>query len=273
MEANMRTGKPRPRLYKVNESFFSAITTDSQAYVLGFISGDGSLSNNTVTIKLNAKDLEHLKKIRNAMQSEHPIKVRDQECYGVPSLVAIISVCSKRICTDLQNLGLHGNKTADLGPWRGPLHLLPAYYRGLIDADGCWSEQIKNGNPKWSICLLGTLPIVEAFSRFCQQNAGKPAQVCKRRNANVFAARLHGLETTKKLAESLYAGAEIWLDRKREIVERMQSYEPKRKDWSALTLEEIEETYRSCGTMEKAAKHFGVNRSYLCRLRSSLINK
>ena len=64
----------------VNENFFETIDTEVKAYWLGFIAADGCIrdSNNNIalTIEVNTVDLIHLKKFRNDIESNHPIKKR-----------------------------------------------------------------------------------------------------------------------------------------------------------------------------------------------------
>ena len=69
-----RTGKPRKRIYKVNENFFKCINTEKKAYILGFICADGHIDRNRLKIAVSIKDKDILDKIRCAMHSNHPIK-------------------------------------------------------------------------------------------------------------------------------------------------------------------------------------------------------
>ena len=122
----------------VNENFFEIIDTEAKAYWLGFIAADGCIrnSNNNIalTIEVNTVDLIHLKKFRNDIESNHPIKKRKNKS------MCSISIHNKKIVEDLTRLGCCPNKThhgfiSDV-IFSLDKHLQCAYLRGYQDGDG-----------------------------------------------------------------------------------------------------------------------------------------
>ena len=69
----MSSGNQFKKLYNFDESFFEDIDNEEKAYILGFISADGSISKNELSIRLQIKDIDILYKIKNIMKSEHPV--------------------------------------------------------------------------------------------------------------------------------------------------------------------------------------------------------
>src|SRR5262249_45408126 len=62
------------RIYTCNHKFFQAITTEIQAYWLGFLAADVSITpRKALALKLAPKDREHRVRFADALQSTHPI--------------------------------------------------------------------------------------------------------------------------------------------------------------------------------------------------------
>ena len=139
-----RTGKSGKRIYKVNEDFFKCINTEEKAYILGFICADGHIDKDRLNIIVSIKDKDILKKIRNALHSNHPIKeVKRLNPYNkterkVLTLVELM-IGSVRLVKPLFSMGLTINKTYTLN---GnilkyiPKYLVRDFLRGYFDGDG-----------------------------------------------------------------------------------------------------------------------------------------
>ena len=75
-----RTRSEGARKYAVNEAFFDIIDDESKAYVLGFVTADGYVYNDVdkkpagLKIGLSAVDDNHLIKMREVFESEHPMR-------------------------------------------------------------------------------------------------------------------------------------------------------------------------------------------------------
>ena len=83
-----RSNKVNSRKYTLDESYFSKIDTHEKAYWLGFIAADGYVSNNNrygtkyIGITLNANDIEHLYKFKEAINYTGDIKVYKYSGYA-----------------------------------------------------------------------------------------------------------------------------------------------------------------------------------------------
>lgn len=64
----------------MNSNFFNEITSNNIAYWIGFITADGSVNKNSLSIGLALKDKEHLEKFLKAIQATTPIRERQSYC-------------------------------------------------------------------------------------------------------------------------------------------------------------------------------------------------
>lgn len=123
--------------YTLNENFFKIINTEKKAYWLGFIYADGSVRNDAgshqLNIELNQIDFNHLKKFRRDIESNKPIKTRKTR------EMCSISINSKKLVTDLFNIGCIENKTENGFLNENILNddlSKRAFLRGFLDGDG-----------------------------------------------------------------------------------------------------------------------------------------
>lgn len=98
------------RKHFFNENYFSNIDAEEKAYWLGFFYADGHITNNALQCYLQEDDREHLLKFLKAINA-NTIEVKTRKngeyiSYG-------INVCSKKLVTDMQQLGFTSRKTYD----------------------------------------------------------------------------------------------------------------------------------------------------------------
>jgi len=143
--------------YKINHRFFEKWTHDS-AYIIGFMIADGCVEPklNRISIALSTKDYDHLKKIRDVMDSRNPICVKKMrnEC--------ALYIHNRKMVNDIINKGVIPHKTH-----RTKLPLIPSEYmpdliRGIFDGDG---SIYRHGNEK-RIQFLGSKQMVEDIKEF-----------------------------------------------------------------------------------------------------------
>ena len=124
---------------KCDTSYFEQIDNPHKAYLLGFITADGAVVNNILSIEVHDDDIEVLK---YAQQQINP-RATITKCKGRST--SKISFGAKKIGEDLAKYGIVQNKSKIIK--NVPLNFLPHeylkyYFRGLIDGDGC---VLKNG--------------------------------------------------------------------------------------------------------------------------------
>lgn len=122
-----------------NEEYFEKIDNPNKAYLLGFITADGSITGKycgSCSIEINEKDAELL----NFAKKEINPNATITNCFYENKRNKRISFSSKKICKDLKKYGIIPNKSLILE--KVPIELIPKellcyYFRGLIDGDGC----------------------------------------------------------------------------------------------------------------------------------------
>lgn len=117
---------------KCDESYFSLIDTPHKAYLLGFITADGAIVNEVLSIEVHKDDVEVLD-FAKAQINPNATLTPTRNCFKV-------TFSAKALGRDLSKYGVIQNKSKlikkvpiDLIP----KNLLPFYFRGLIDGDGC----------------------------------------------------------------------------------------------------------------------------------------
>jgi hypothetical protein len=119
-----------------NEDYFEAIDNPHKAYLLGFITADGAVVKDILSIEVHQKDIDL---INFAREQINPKATITQCNYGKKNNVRI-SLSAKKLGKDLFKYGIVQNKSKIIK--RVPVELipkdlLPYYFRGLIDGDGC----------------------------------------------------------------------------------------------------------------------------------------
>lgn len=114
------------------ENYFKTIDNPHKAYLLGFITADGAIVNDVLSIEVQKKDKDVLEFARNQINPNATLTMT-RGCYRV-------AFSAKQLSYDLKKFGIVQNKSKILKNVPIDLiskHLLPYYFRGLIDGDGC----------------------------------------------------------------------------------------------------------------------------------------
>lgn len=204
------------RKYTLNEAFFDEITTETQAYWLGFITADGCIINsgrtNALRVDLSQRDADHLARMRDDLGSTRPISFQ--------RTFACVSFDSWRMVESLGRLGITPRKSATVQPWNGPEHLMPHYWRGMVDGDGCISRIRRDGT--WSITLVGSEACVRRFAGWASLICGSKATP-RHVKGGCWSWCVAGVQKPQLLADALYRGAAVSLDRKQELANQLHA--------------------------------------------------
>lgn len=120
------------------ENYFEQIDNPHKAYLLGFITADGAIVNNILSIEIHKKDKELLNFAKEQINPKATLTSHG-DCLKV-------TFSAKKISKDLAKYGIIQNKSKILKavPIQFiPSNLLPFYFRGLIDGDGCVGKEGK----------------------------------------------------------------------------------------------------------------------------------
>lgn len=208
------------RKWKVDEDYFSNIVDERQAWLLGFIIADGSISNDNggyfLSIDLAKKDAEILRKIRKILASDCPIKLTKRNS------VRFRFSC-KKLFKDLVKYGVLVNKTKNGTP--DLRNIIPAklhrhLLRGAFDGDG-WIAKGKSRSALWGVAghysfLQG---LVSDMCRYC--NIAYPSPLNRKtKNGYIYQWQIGGVNQLGRIYNFLYKDATIWLNRKKAKLEK-----------------------------------------------------
>jgi len=138
--ANLGRNNPSCLYPSLDDKFFDKIDSPDKAYVLGWIASDGTITKGyrTIAICLAKQDLEILKKIRNIVCKEIPIK--PQKVYRILAQKQYrLNICSKTIgerISNLLGLSCYGKKSGVVRFPRLEEHYKLDFIRGYFDGDG-----------------------------------------------------------------------------------------------------------------------------------------
>jgi len=130
-DAKENAGLSTRQYREVNEEYFEKVDKET-AYWIGFFLGDGSVTGNQVSITLAERDIAHIEKWKETIESEHKICSYENGDSGAVGL----SFRSDKIVNDLNKIGIVQNKTHGGSVPELNDSLKPPFYRGWIDADG-----------------------------------------------------------------------------------------------------------------------------------------
>jgi hypothetical protein len=220
------------RRYVCNHAFFSSIETEEQAYWLGFLAADGYIAsgkgnNQAVAVMVAMQDKDHLYRLRQALQSTHPVK---EYLYPYQEFVKLF-IRSQQLTADLAKYGIVGNKTFTL-PWPDlPDDLLRHFMRGYIDGDGGFYTAEDHRYPSKNVFFSVTSneQFLEGMQRFLMSSLGlaKTKHTHRRKESSIFTLRYFGRPQVQRIVTWLYEGARVYLPRKyMKIMSYLQTMPP-----------------------------------------------
>lgn len=235
MEQHKDTSTTRPgstgRNYDLD--FFRDITTEEQAYWLGFIRADGYLSpsKNTVGVTLAVEDKAHLAKLARAVglgESAIRIYKRQPGNWQVQDSARLL-FCRKRFYESFVALGYTNCKAdyADFPPI--PANLLRHFIRGMFDGDGCAGLSLYEGKFKTIARFRFSISVANELmaNRLCdtlREATGEHVGISN--DHSIWAVRATNQTVLRSLYHYLYDGATVFLERKRMKIEAAIQYSP-----------------------------------------------
>ncbi len=213
----MRGNAACKRLYRLRENAFERIEDEPTAYWLGFLFADGCVSEKrgcwTTGLTLSKKDVEHLRKFLDFLESDYPL--RKESCYETIG----VYLYSTRLAMDLINLGCTPRKSATLTFPDLPIALIPHFVRGYFDGDG--SAWIAGKYPCLYLNFVGNKHFLECLGHIIHLLTGVPSSgdVSKHPKSEVaYYLKYSGQIKAHHVAQWMYEGATVWMERKREVI-------------------------------------------------------
>lgn len=197
---------------KCNREYFDKIDSEDKAYWLGFIAADGGVHKNSLIIGLAARDINHVKKFKAHIQSEH--KIREYINSDKPRCQ--IAITSKYIVKSLSGRGIKERKSLTIEEVVVPYEYLRHFFRGYFDGDGTICH-FKKDSTKWRFSVLGTEIFLEWMRQWLMSQLLLPISgVQKPFDRKIHVLQCANQETVRKIFHLLYKDSTIYLDRKYE---------------------------------------------------------
>lgn len=201
------------RKYNVNDDYFDN-ESHNMAYILGFLSADGTVSRNGNTIKigLSSADRDFLKLIKDELDVES--KILDYETSN-GYLVSELKFTSQKIKQKLAEYNVVPGKTET---FTFPTNLSKKYWidfiRGYFDGDG----SVGTAGPsaiRWQICSHRP-QVLETIVEFLFEEYGIPkVSIQKNKHGNSFLYTIqYSNNSTRKIFQILYTPNSLYLPRK-----------------------------------------------------------
>lgn len=165
-------GKIKSKIYHYNENYFSDITTPNQAYILGYILGDGTLfdrkKSKRLVLCLAETDLQLIGEIAIELKMPTAIKFRKKSAPNEQNKFSL-TINSTKMCDDLIKLGVKPKKTGN-EKWIELYNeqLQWAFIRGIFDADGHIRVYYRNGYQKARVGFTGSKDLLDSILKYFQ---------------------------------------------------------------------------------------------------------
>jgi len=208
----------RTRKYVANEQFFDEIDSEEKAYWLGFLFADGNISNTTVSVSLNQKDLSHLQKFQKAVASGNELKYRSEKNAWYAR------VHSRHMVESLRELGCVERKSKIIKVPLIKSDCLSHFYRGHFDGDGWITYRMQSG--KWKTWQCGvasqSMVFLEKLHQWVTDNTGRKfGSLYTRGDGRCSVLDFAGKRSVASFLGLLYEGSTVFLDRKKKICEEV----------------------------------------------------
>lgn len=215
-------GKLKNKIYEYDEDYFKVIQTPNQAYIAGYITGDGTIvdrkKSKRLVLSLAEQDKQLLYDIGRVLNMEDAIKFRNKNAENEQNKYSL-TLNSTKMCNDLIALGIGPRKTGierwidftdDTLQW--------AYLRGFFDADGHIRVYMRNGYQKARIGFTGNSEMLKSILVFFKSKGfGKNVNsiTLKQGCSDLY---LSSVKEIRLIAKELYKYGDIKLNRKYEKI-------------------------------------------------------
>jgi hypothetical protein len=206
------------RKYSYDTTFFSELDAEIKSYWAGFLLADGCVQTQrkgcSTSLKLGAKDIEHLAAFRTALQATAPISSSTTKDGRT---LYELRIHGRELLADLARYGIVPRKTKGHPMPAVPDTMLPHFVRGYVDGDGYIGRRghATAHAMQYQLVICAT----EAFAIWLRdtigREAGSSAQL--RPSKGCYRVSLSGNPNVARALEWLYDGATVALERKRSV--------------------------------------------------------
>ena len=215
---HIRTSAETSKKYYCNEFYFNKIDHPEKAYWLGFLIADGYIEskrkygNQKFGITLAEKDMIHLQKFNNCLDSTYPLLKYIGSGYNPNGIYVKLLITSQQIVNDLKKYGICEQKTKICKiPPNIPVKYMKDFIRGYIDGDG--SIYIDTTTNQLRLSITGTYNLLYGINQFLGTN-NKISFV----KNDIYELKFGGNKKCLEIFEQLYYKDCLCLERKYKII-------------------------------------------------------
>ena len=209
------------RKYNLKESFFRKINTEKKAYWLGFLSGDGGITENKVKLRLAIRDKTHLKKFKEAL------KWNGKDYFHKDTNALEVYFRSFKVVADLARYSITPHKIFRVKFPNISKPLERHFIRGVFDADGCINRatRVTKGKSGQIYIFFGGEFNIEGNKEFISAiqskliELGLPMNSINYLGKSINRVRYGGINQLREIYNYLYENTTIFLGRKKRIFE------------------------------------------------------
>lgn len=238
----------RPKIYQINENYFTNNINENQAYLLGLIVSDGSISYKYGRFQYVCKsdDIELVNFIRNELNSGHPIKFFREKYHG-DRYIRYYFANKKLINSLIDKFDIpkenHSCNNLKI-PNNIPHNMINHFLRGVFDGDGSiWRPK----NDSWCFAYTGgenfLLEIGEILKKECNIHYRLSFRYSKE-NKKSCSISTKGTLQLKRIYDFLYKDATIYLKRKHDLF----------KQSNEMAKIQIQKTFKTNGMEDEIRK-------------------
>ena len=205
------------RIYDIDESKFESISTEEEAYWLGFFMADGYVDEvkGELSLCLQYSDKEHVDKFIQFLGSNKTGYYKDNNGYDAYRA----DIGSRKLTNNLKKLSCCQAKTYTLkfpSYQKVPKRLMKHFIRGYFDADGC--ACISKKSLSFSIVSANKQFIYRLQDFLIKELKINKTKINESFNSNtnniLYCIRNSAYEDLKRIYNYLYSDATIFLERK-----------------------------------------------------------
>lgn len=214
-------GKLKNKVYHYDEDYFATIQTPNQAYLIGYIVGDGTLldkgKSKRLVLALAEKDRQLLEDIAKELNMSDAVKFKKKNKENEQNKYSLV-VNSTKMCNDLIPLGIIPRKTG-LERWIDFNNddLQWAFLRGFFDADGHIRVFTKNAYLHARLRFTSNREMLQSILEFLKRNGFAKKVKAITAKQGCFDLSIGSRKDIIAIYEKLYAHGDIKLNRKYEI--------------------------------------------------------
>ena len=213
-------GKLKNKIYKYDEDYFKVIQTPNQAYIAGYITGDGTIFNRKkskrLVLALAEQDKQLLYDIGRELNMEAAIKFRRKNAENEQNKYSLV-VNSTKMCNDLIAIGIGPRKTG-FEQWIDfdDEELQWAFIRGFFDADGHIGVYGRENRIVQRMGFTGNLNMLSSLLKYVKSyDIGKRVNTISAKQG-CYDLRISSKSDLKKMFNLMYKYGDIKLNRKYE---------------------------------------------------------